>query len=663
MSARAGGLYGGIHFSSSKSFIAGNQPPTQPSAPSTTTTSVTAPYASEEKLAAAASDAAPAPDAAKAPAAWSAALAFAPVKKKSKAAPLKPALAAFSTVGTVNAPPVLSATAVVAAPPTLIERPKEEEKVQEVQKTGWGKKVKPPSMVLDEDVNGYKASRKRRAGGGGGGGGKKNKKNKHALQQLAVWDPHEQYDPQRPNDYGEYKIWKRREREERLERYRMEHFERKRARRDSSGSACSDSDSDRPRKAGRHDDGEDRWRPDNDDWDRQRGLGSATTLAPRAPTDTAMTGDEAYQRRLAMSAPAPPPSTETGDDAYQRRLAMSQPRPQPQDESAEDAYARRATISAQAPIAPLVQSSFQPQPPPSRSQSPPSAPQAVPFSSEPPPFPPQHHPSPPPSPPSFTGDYNPFAPRDVPPPPPPPAAVKDAFEARVQNSRNAAAAIAAKLAALAPGPSVPSPLPASAATEGFTTNQPDSRNFAERMMAKWGHKDGQGLGADGSGIVHALTVEQIQASKSKKQQQQQQQQQRPKQKMGGAGGAGMGRIVDANAEVKEREDVARFGRPSRVIVLTNMVDVEDVNDGDLREEIGDECAKNGTVERVLVHAVQPPPADPTDAVRVFVHFAGPAGAWKTVRDLDGRFFGGRTVRARYFDEALFTRFELDGALE
>jgi splicing factor 45 len=78
-----------------------------------------------------------------------------------------------------SAPPTsISATAVVVAPPTLLDvlapglpEPTSGPGSGSSHKSGWGKKVKPPSMVLDDDVNGFRGNPKRK-----GGGGKKNKK-------------------------------------------------------------------------------------------------------------------------------------------------------------------------------------------------------------------------------------------------------------------------------------------------------------------------------------------------------------------------------------------------------------------------------------------------------------------------------------------------------
>ena len=74
---------------------------------------------------------------------------------------------------TSASPTSISATAVVAAPPTLVDAPAlpEPTPVPGSLKSGWGKKVKPPSMVLDDDVNGFRGNPKRK-----GGGGKKNKR-------------------------------------------------------------------------------------------------------------------------------------------------------------------------------------------------------------------------------------------------------------------------------------------------------------------------------------------------------------------------------------------------------------------------------------------------------------------------------------------------------
>ncbi|KAF7304775.1 G-patch domain-containing protein [Mycena kentingensis (nom. inval.)] len=561
MTSRAGGLYGGLTFSSGAS-----APATSLREPSPEALAQPVP---DPVVEASPSDESKAQPATKG---WSAALAFAPTRRlaqkpKTTVARL-PAGAAMTNVSEAT----ISSTAVVFAAPVPAE-PAAKEIAAEL---GWGKKVKPPSMVLDEDVNGFKNQKKR---GGEGGGKRRGKKNKHIVP-VVTWDPLEPYDPLRPNDYNEYKLWKQKDRIDRRERLAEERRQedRKRGRRSGSysDSDCTNSDAEeRPRKSGRFAD-VDRW--------------SRADEAPPAAVPVDLTGDEAYQRRLAMSAPRPAPPT---DHSATPALGTGK-----QPETGEEAYLRRATM-AQPPVNAR-----------------------------------------PPSPPSLA--YNPFAPPTaLPPPPGPPPALSAAIDARAK----AAAAIAARLGAL--GATVAAAPP----KEVEPPKRPDPHGFAARLMAKWGHKEGQGLGADGSGIINALTVEQVAQTK--------------KQSAGPGGPSGtkpnMGRIVNDNEDIKAREDRLRFGEPSRVVLLTNMVGVADV-DEELSGEIGDECSKNGVVERVVVHIVNPTPPNPEEAVRIFVLFGGPVGAWKTVRELDGRFFGGRTTRARYFPEALFAKHALDTQL-
>ena len=105
-----------------------------------------------------------------------------------------------------------------------------------------------------------------------------------------------------------------------------------------------------------------------------------------------------------------------------------------------------------------------------------------------------------------------------------------------------------------------------------------SHDFAARMMAKWGHKAGQGLGADASGIVEPLTVQKARAAKAQEKGQ--------PAAAGGIGikeGAKVAKIINKHDDNSER---IRFGDPSTIVVLTNMVGLDDVEDGDLREEIG-----------------------------------------------------------------------------
>ncbi|KAG6832369.1 hypothetical protein H0H92_002637 [Tricholoma furcatifolium] len=555
MSSRAGGLYGGIQFSSGSAFTSAPSPP-HPSQPEPSKQQpVAVDPAPPQK---------PADQPAKPTAGWSASLAFAPVRRnvanKAKATPARlPAGAAVTSTTTKPAASSLSSTAVVFAPPVLVEPPKpaDEPEQQPQPQQGWGKKVKPPSMVLDEDVNGFKASHNKRKGKG------KGKKNRMAPV-VAAWDPAELYDPLRPNDYNEYKVWKQKTRIEQRERL-AEERDRKRFRRsqsysDSEGTASED---ERPRKTGRYDE------PTFDRWTRADDDRYEAPSARPAPMNTAMTGDEAYQRRLAMSR-GPPPAPPVADTSIHEEDNQEMPAPALAPQTGDEAYLRRVAMSTM---------------------------------NRPPPAPPVSPPSPPPL------AYNPFAPVSAPPPPPgPPGSMPSQLEAKVK----AAAAIAARLGALAgSAPAAPSPAPAVVEEE----KRPDPHGFAARLMAKWGHKEGQGLGADGSGIVNALTVEQVSQGKNKS---------NASSNKGVGVGSKMGKIINNNEDAKTREDRERFGEPSRVVVLTNMVGAEDVEDEDLREEIGDECSKNGTVERVIVHLVSPPPLNPEDAVRIFVLFAGPA---------------------------------------
>ncbi|EJD46084.1 hypothetical protein AURDEDRAFT_184426 [Auricularia subglabra TFB-10046 SS5] len=620
---RAGGLYGGLLFSNDDA-----APESEPAAPVAEAAPVVQAAPAPTAPPASSSTAKPAA----AQPAWSAALAFAPTRKpKPRAAVAKappPAgLSAISVTATVIAPPVLveetnaKATAAETTggwgkkikPPSMIL-----DVVAGSGTGGWGKKVKPPSMILDDDVNGFRASV-------GGGPSKKKGKKKKQQRQEQLYDPMEPYDPLKPNDYAEFK------------RFRAQELARRSA-----------------MKRTRSDDSDE---GEGDD-DRDRFYGSRPRFEDDAPieesapvhVDTNMTGDEAYARRLAMSQgarPAAPPSPPAP-------AALTRP------EANDEDYPHHAGLGATASAPPA------PHPAHTPAFTPAHIPASAPVFTMPMP-PPQFGSSsvpPPPPPPAFAGQS--FLTDDSIPglgnagPPPPssaPPAPAPAVNAAVEAAKARAAAVAAKLSKLAAaGSSAPPPAPQE---EEDPDHRPDPHGFAERLMKKWGHVAGQGLGArpEESIVVPLLVQQQKQQHKGAGEDDAGPSKGRGKMGMGSGAKGAMGRIVNANENVG-KEDIARFGKPSRIVVLTEMCDPDDVEDDELREDIGEECAKFGAVERVLPHLC----AD-GQSVRVFVQFAGEPAAWKCVRDLDGRFFGGKTVRARYYAEGRWKSGHLEAKLE
>ncbi|XP_075222402.1 poly(U)-binding-splicing factor hfp isoform X3 [Lycorma delicatula] len=101
---------------------------------------------------------------------------------------------------------------------------------------------------------------------------------------------------------------------------------------------------------------------------------------------------------------------------------------------------------------------------------------------------------------------------------------------------------------------------------------------------------------------------------------------------------------------------------SRVVILRNMVAPEDVDES-LQEEIQDECSKFGAVDRVIIYNEKQSDEVDDDAeviVKIFVEFSQMKEAEAARDALNGRFFGGRLVKAELYDQALFDHSDFSG---
>ena len=99
---------------------------------------------------------------------------------------------------------------------------------------------------------------------------------------------------------------------------------------------------------------------------------------------------------------------------------------------------------------------------------------------------------------------------------------------------------------------------------------------------------------------------------------------------------------------------------SKILVLRNMVGPEDVDD-DLENEITDECGKYGQVEQVVIYKEKQGDEEEAETiVKIFVEFLAPNAVGLAMSALNGRYFGGRIVKAEIYDETAYNSKDYSG---
>ncbi|KAK4058335.1 hypothetical protein OIO90_000492 [Microbotryomycetes sp. JL221] len=481
--------------------------------------------------------------------------------------------------------------------------------------------AKPPPMTLDDDeVTGPKHVTQQQRNEL-----RKNKKRSKRKEDPALQFGDVNYDPSRPCDYSAFKAYLQALRtQRRIEREERRRRERSYSESDSESGSDQQSDAD------------------------ARMLKKARLFAPPASYEDP-SPKAAHEPSEQPANPGLAPRAETGEEAYQRRLAMSARPPQPQTQP--------STAVAPAPsFAPTTHHST------TLSASAPSfAPQSgysgtgTSFANQPR------------APPAF---FAPPGSEDFPPFDAVPSRASPSLPAQVgttstlsslSDAQAKAKEIAARLGKLSGGfPPPPQPTPPAPVEQPSMPNsapsEPDNRSFADRMMAKFGWEEGKGLGANEAGMTSALAVSRAgQASAASKKNQKGKNAVESGTQVPTGMGASRATIIDSTREARLANQKAEYGEPSRVVLLTNLCGLDEVDD-ELGNEVADEASKFGVVERCMVWPV---PGETRDdqAVRVFLVMSGLAGGYNAVKQFDGRFFGGRTVKARFYDEKAFQRGE------
>uniref|UniRef100_A0A8C2DI49 Splicing factor 45 n=1 Tax=Cyprinus carpio TaxID=7962 RepID=A0A8C2DI49_CYPCA len=163
-------------------------------------------------------------------------------------------------------------------------------------------------------------------------------------------------------------------------------------------------------------------------------------------------------------------------------------------------------------------------------------------------------------------------------------------------------------------------------TNSFLANM--GGTVAHKIMQKYGFRDGQGLGKHEQGLSTALSVEKTS-------------------KRGGKiiiGDSTEKTDASKKSETNPLTEILKC--PTKVVLLRNMVGRGEV-DEDLEAETKEECEKYGKVTKCVIFEISG--VSDEEAVRIFLEFERVESAIKAVVDLNGRYFGGRVVKACFYN--------------
>ncbi|CAH2102600.1 unnamed protein product [Euphydryas editha] len=205
---------------------------------------------------------------------------------------------------------------------------------------------------------------------------------------------------------------------------------------------------------------------------------------------------------------------------------------------------------------------------------------------------------------------------------------------------------------LSPPPAAPTPV----SNQGFSIGGYGASSVAAKIMAKYGFKEGQGLGKKEQGMSVALQVEKT-SKRGGRIIHEKDSNSMPPPSFVMPSLSGQDSPNSNSGQLKQEPSITEIMKsPSKVVLLRNMVGPGDV-DEELEPEVKDECnTKYGEVVKVLIFEMPNVPHD--EAVRIFVEFKRIESAIKAVVDLNGRFFGGRQVKAGFYDIEKFSTLQL-----